>query len=377
MPIGLLAVQAANTALEEAGLAASDIDGLANFPYAGHTTAGTVDGLDFVGTSFMANTLPARNLRWRGSVQPGDFISSVVAGIQAIASRTCDTVLVWRAMHNPRNTVYGQVAAEAAGGEYEFTAPYGAGDALSRFAMPYSRYMAKYGAQREHMAAFITTNRFNAAMNPDAVFYQRPITTDDYLSSRMIVEPFSILDCDMPVDGAGAIVLTSEQLGRSAKHPPVHIAAHASLGINYGSEAAILLEDHEDGAAQAAAALWSTTTLTPKDLDSANLYDGFSYFTYLYLEAFGLCAKGQAHHFIQDGRVALGGAFPLNTSGGSLGMGRLHGPPQVIESVRQLQRRCGDRQVHEPEAILAVTGQPHYSIGALVMTANVPERRAA
>src|SRR3954447_23670111 len=92
-PIGLLAVEAARGALDEAGLTVNDVDGIANFPYAGHTTAGTVDGVDFVGTGFMANALPARSLRWRGSVQPGDFISSVVAGIHAIASGTCETVL--------------------------------------------------------------------------------------------------------------------------------------------------------------------------------------------------------------------------------------------------------------------------------------------
>ena len=367
-PIGLLAVEAAQRALDEAGLTTDDVDGLANFPAAGHASAGSVDGIDYVGTGYLAGALPARNLRWQASVQPGDFISSMVAGMHAIAAGTCEVVLAWRAMHNPSSRPYGQVAVPAAVGEYEYTAPYGIGDALSRYAMPYSRYLSKYGASREQMATFIVNNRRNAAMNPDAVFYQRPVTAEDYLSARMIVEPFSVLDCDMPVDGAGAVVLTTEANARSARYPAAYLSGHATLGVARGIPANTILEDHQQAAAQGAAALWSTTRLTPGDVDSANLYDGFSYFTYLYLEALGFCAEGEAAGFIQDGRIALDGKLPLNTSGGSLGMGRVHGPPQVIESVRQLQGRCGERQIARPGVILAVTGQPNYSAGYMLFT---------
>jgi acetyl-CoA acetyltransferase len=271
-------------------------------------------------------------------------------------------------MHNPRHVVYGQVKSDEAAGEYEFTAPYGIGDAISKFAMPYSRYLAKYGARREHMASFITSNRQNASINPDAVFFGKPVSTDEYLTSRLIIDPFCILDCDMPVDGAGAVVLTTERNAASAQHRPVHVAGHASLGINCGNRSVILLEDHEEGAARVARSLWSSTSLKPQDLDSANLYDGFSYFTYLLLEAFGICGQGEAYEFVQGDRITRHGAFPINTSGGSLGMGRLHGTPQVIESVRQIQGRCGQRQIDKAGAVLASTGQPHYSMGALLLT---------
>jgi acetyl-CoA acetyltransferase len=138
----------------------------------------------------------------------------------------------------------------------------------------------------------------------------------------------------------------------------------------------IILEEHEQAAAQAAAALWSTTELTRDAVNSANLYDGFSYFTYLYLEALGFCGRGEAAEFIQDGRIAVGGSFPLNTSGGSLGMGRIHGPPQVIESVRQLQGRCGPRQIDRADVVLAVTGQPSYSVGYLLLTREPAHHRS-
>jgi acetyl-CoA acetyltransferase len=369
-PCGILAVEAAHAALAEAGLDPEAVDGLANFPQAGHVTAGSTDGIDFASAELMARLLRLPQLRWRGSVQPGDFASSVVAGVHAISSGACETVLVWRAMHNPRDIVYGQVQGRVASGETEFTAPYGFGDAISRFAMPYSRYLAKYGATREHMAAFIINNRTNAANNPDAVFYGRPVTTDEYLSARMIADPFSILDCDMPVDGAGAVVLTTLENAREAAYPAVYVSGSSSLGINLGTTAVVLLEDHEESAAQVAEALWANSGLGPADVDSANLYDGFSYFTYLLLEAFGFCGKGEAFEFIQGDRIRVKGAFPLNTSGGSLGMGRLHGTPQVIESVRQIQGRAEGRQISRANVVLAVTGQPQYSMGALLLTKN-------
>jgi acetyl-CoA acetyltransferase len=230
--------------------------------------------------------------------------------------------------------------------------------------------MALFGARRNQMAAFIVNNRLNASRNPDAVFYEQPVSVDDYLSSQMIVEPFSLLDCDMPVDGAGALVLTTEDNARQARHPVAYVAGCATFAGNFGSVAATLLEDHEAAAGITARSLWTSTSLTVDDVDSANFYDGFSYFTYLYLEAFGFCGRGEAHEFIQGGRIATDGPLPLNTSGGSLGMGRLHGPPQVIESVRQLQGRCGDRQITKAETILAVTGQPHYSMGALLLSSD-------
>lgn len=368
VPVGLLAVGAAKRAMDEAGIDASCIDGLATFPLAGHSTAGATDGIDFVTSEFMANALPAPNVRWRASIQPGDFASSIVAASHAIAAGACETVLAWRAMHNPRNVVYGTVSGAFAEGEYEFSAPYGVGDALSKFAMPYSRYMAKYGARREHMATFVVRNRANAALNPDAVFFAKPLEVSDYLGSKMVIEPFSVLDCDMPVDGAGAVILTTEENARSGGHPAVHISAGSSLGLNTGNKGVVVLEDHEQGAAKLAESLWRQAPVGPSDLGAVNLYDGFSYFVYLYLEAFGLCGRGEAFEFLQGPQTALSGALPVNPSGGNLGVGRLHGAPQIIDSVRQVQGRAGSGQIENNEAVLAVTGQPHYSAGALLLT---------
>ena len=112
----------------------------------------------------------------------------------------------------------------------QFTAPWGFGFNVLRFAMPYSRYMGLYGATREHLATFIVRNRANAAENPDAIFYGKPITTEDYLDARMITDPLSLLDCDMPIDGAGAVVLTTAERARDLKQKPAYVTGCASLG---------------------------------------------------------------------------------------------------------------------------------------------------
>lgn len=367
VPLGLLALEAAKKALDEAGMTTDQLDGMANFPHAGHEAPGLVDGVDYVGIKYLAAMLGARRLRWYGSVQPGSFVASIIAGVHAIQSGACEVVLVWRGMRNPRRK-YAGLSGRTAAGELEFLAPYGFGDQLSRFAMPYSRYMGKYGAKREHMASFIVNNRLNASLNPDAVFYKLPVTFDDYMSARVVADPFNLLDCDMPVDGAGAVVLTTAANAKGAIHPPAHISGSAVLGINYGNRGLTVLEDLEDSASLFASALWESSPFGVKDVDSANLYDGFSFFTYLALEALGFCGRGEAFEFVQDGRIAVGGELPLNTSGGSLGMGRIHGPAQVIESVRQIQGRCGPRQIAKADVILATTGQPHFSLGGLILS---------
>jgi acetyl-CoA acetyltransferase len=315
----------------------------------------------------MKTALKLKELRWATTVY-NSFIGSVVEAANAVAAGACRRVLVWRAMHNPPGN-FGRYIQPSAGGDDQFMAPYGLADFVSAFALPYSRYMALYGATREHMATFSVNNRLNAAANPDAIFYEKPISVTDYLRAPMIVEPLSLLDCDMPVDGCGAVIVTRADGGSDAspQYDPVDVCGHASIVPEYGYWFNNTLENLQRTTAELAKVLWKSCRLGPADIRVANLYDGFSFFTYLYLEALGFCGPGEAYEFIQGGRIALNGELPLNTSGGSLGMGRLHGPPQVIESVRQIQGRCGTRQVKDVDVALATTGSPRFGPGAIVL----------
>jgi acetyl-CoA acetyltransferase len=117
-----------------------------------------------------------------------------------------------------------------------------------------------------------------------------------------------------------------------------------------------------------AAHVWSQTSLTPADVDVAQLYDGFSPFVILWLEAFGFCGKGEGGPFVEGGtRTDLGGELPLNTWGGQLSSGRLHGWGFVAEALRQLWGEAGERQV--PDAEVAAVGVGGGVVaGALLLT---------
>jgi acetyl-CoA acetyltransferase len=366
-PLGSLAVDAARKAADEAGIRPDEIDGLCVFPSTARRFGADVDGVDSISNRYLAGALKLKEIRWSTAILPGSFIGSVIEAANAVAAGACTYALCWRALHNPPGK-FGRYSEPLARGDDQFAAPYGLAGVLTTFAFPYARYMARYGATREHMAAFVVNNRRNAALNPDAVFAGRPITREEYLNAQMIVEPISLLDCDMPVDGVGAVIVTNADRESSAGFPAAHVGGYAGVIPDNTRLFHNTLEDYELTAARLGRVLWESSGLGPGDVDVANLYDGFSYFTYIYLEALGFCGRGEGYEYIQDGRIEVGGELPLNTSGGSLGMGRLHGPPQVIESVRQLQGRCGERQVPAAEVAVSVTGSPRFGGAGLVLT---------
>ena len=219
------------------------------------------------------------------------------------------------------------------------------------------------------MATFIVNNRKNAAQNPDAVFRNQAINRDDYIKSRIFSWPMAVLDCDMPVDGVSALIVTTSERARELRSDPVYIGGYTTLGFDYlHSQGLGDWETNMEAVRLIARRLWSTSGLRPADVDMASLYDGYSYLTYMWLEGFGFCNEGEAFEFIQNGRIEVGGDLPLNTSGGSLGAGRLHGGPQLIEAVRQIQGTCGPRQVKNVQVTLANAGAPTGGVGAVLFT---------
>jgi acetyl-CoA acetyltransferase len=367
--VGRLALNACRRALEDAGLRAEDIDGVSNYPVAGGPLADpAVDGVHIVSVDYLSQAMGLENLLWSCSITAGTISASLVQAVHALTAGACKYVLVWRAMHNPRGP-FGRVSLSRVGGAAQFTAPWGFGHNVLRFAMPYSRYMALYGATREHMATFVVRNRANAAENPDAVFFGKRISRQEYMGARMIAEPLSVLDCDMPVDGAGALVLTTADRARDLKQRPVYVVGCTSLGLPPRRSLGLTLEDFMTAGRRLATAVWSSAGLSTGDISHAHLYDGFSYFPCLWLESFGFFPEGEAYLALQEDTTSRTGKLPLNTSGGALGMGRLHGTPQVIEAVLQIQGRAGSRQIPNPEVALVQTGGAVLHCGALVLSA--------
>jgi acetyl-CoA acetyltransferase len=247
--------------------------------------------------------------------------------------------------------------------------PYGAGSAANWIACYAMRHMYEYGTTREQLGAIAINARTFAALNPNAI-YSDPMTMDDYLSVRMISEPFCLYDCDVPCDGSTVAIVSHRDYAPDAPNGVAHVNA-----IGTALRGRPSWDQFDDLTTMAmrdsAASLWARTDLTADDVDTAQLYDGFSWLTMAWLEALGFCARGEGGPFVEGGkRIGLGGTLPLNTWGGQLSSGRLHGFGFLHEGVLQLRGGAGARQVHGAEvAMVAAGGGPE--CGCLLLTKGV------
>jgi acetyl-CoA acetyltransferase len=238
----------------------------------------------------------------------------------------------------------------------EYTLPFRAYSAANWIAMFAQRHFHEYGTTREQMAWIALNGRRNAARNPKAI-YREPMTLEDYLSARMISTPFCLYDCDVPVDGATAVIVSRRDAARDLRRPPIGVEAVGTAlrgrpsWDQFDDLTTMALRD-------AGAMLWERTDLRPRDVDVAELYDGFSFISMAWLEALGFCGKGESGPFIEGGkRIALDGEIPLNTHGGQLSAGRLHGYGFLHEACVQLWGEGGARQVPgSPQVAVAAAG---------------------
>ncbi len=276
--------------------------------------------------------------------------------IIAISSGLCHTTMATRMIKQQPSLSPAAVAARAAappegvGGDRQFLAPFGAGNPTQWAGMMTQRRMAEYGTTEEQFAAHVVAQRHHASMNEEAIF-RDPITVDDYLAARYVSKPLRILDCDYPVDSGSAVIFTTEERARDMKQPAVFVDAYALSAIK-DLNFEILPDMVRTSPHHCSTELWSRTDLTPADVDTAQLYDGFTFITFEWLEALGLCGEGEAGAFVAEGHTRLGGSMPTNTDGGACNVGRRHGANFCIEATRQLRGQCGDRQV--PDAEVAV-----------------------
>lgn len=358
-------VQACLGALDDCGLSVDEVDGVANYPNPSRPVGAVVEGVDVAGVNFVARVLGLHRLRWAVSVSHGTTAAALVEAVNAVSAGAADCVLVWRAMFNPPGR-FGRLAGIVADGPDQFTHPYGLAHNVTVFAMPFSRYLSKYGKTREDLAAYITMNRQGVVDDETSVFFGQPLTTEDYAGARIVAPPVSLYDCDMPVTGCGAFVVCSAERAKDLRQKPAYVAGKVSLGLP-GHNSAILQYEHlAESGRHLGKTLWRDSGLGPTELDLANLYDGFSFWVPLWSEWLGLCAEGEGIDY-----VCSTDRIPINTGGGALGRGRLHGTPQIIEAVRQLQGRSR-HQVTDPRVALAEVGAPSHGAGAVVLTSDEP-----
>jgi acetyl-CoA acetyltransferase len=371
-PLGVLAVDTARAAIADAGLKTSDIDGFvasALFPTAG--AHAVEEGISTVTANWMAEHLGADASYVAGFQGMGQIPGSVAMAVNAIAAGAADYVLLHRALNNPPGR-YHDNPMRLAQGSAQWTAPQGYFGPLATIALPYNEYLQRYNAPREAMATVLVEARKNGARIPWSYWHDRPITEQDYLDAPMLSDPICRLDCDIPVDGVAAFVLTSAERAADLANRPVYITGFA----NSASTIRRLpqhwpLDDIMGVGARTAQALWQSSGLSPQDVDLPQVYDGFSPFVYFWLELLGFCPVGEAHRFVQDGRIDsdLADALPVLSGGGALGNGRMHGIPQMLECYLQLAGRAGARQRQNATIAVACGSSPHLG-GAVAYSAT-------
>jgi acetyl-CoA acetyltransferase len=363
-------VEACRAAIADAGLKDADIDGVACAPMQPFGSDGSsYEGRNLVATGFMIRAL-GLDPRWAVDVR-GLVGQSFIEAVRAVEAGACDYALVFRALHSPKGS-YGFTRQAGARGRAQFSAPYGV-YAPSMFAPWWHEYRDRYGTgSREQMATFVVQERKNGLLYEHGYWRQRgasELTVQEYLSSPIVSTPMCMLDCDIPVQGCAAFVITTVDRAAGLPGPPAYVIGVSSPPLAASGRVVELTYERErEGGARIARELWRDSGLGYSDVSVANLYDGFSIITMFWLEALGFCQPGEAFDYIQDGRIALDGQLPLNPSGGSLGAGRMHGAAHLVDSIQQVQGRAGARQVAGAQVALASVGPA--SVGACVLFAR-------
>ncbi len=275
IPLAAHALTAVHEAIADSGLGIEDIDGLATYPELPATGHAEIDGISVVSVNCMMAMLKLPNLSWHIQVGTTNIGGAVQQAVNALLAGVCKYAVVWRAMHNPRGT-YQNLPGAYATGAAQFTAPYGFGGPGQGMAVAYTRWLERHGQHREKMATLAVTQRKHTQHNPHAYFYGTPLTREDYLNSRWVAYPFCLYDCDIPVQGAVAIMLTTAERARDLKPRPAYLAGygqrlHFEVAGRIGS-----LSDYMLGGSSSAKLTWERSGLSPQDVDVAQIYDGFS-----------------------------------------------------------------------------------------------------
>ena len=326
--------ESARGALQDAGLGIDDVDGLFSTSMAGGGM-GIVNVAEYLDLkpSYMDGT----------NIGGSSFVAHVAHAGAAIAAGLCEVALI----------VYGSTSASDARAigtgmgmgrdpHTAFTSPYGQ-TLVGSYAMSARRHMHEYGTRPEQLAEIAVAMRYHASLNPHAKM-QKPIGVEDVLGSRLIADPLHLLDCCIISDGGGALVVTSLERARDLQKPPIRVlgSGEALWHQEIGSPNLLEIAARESGERALGMA-----GLQHGDIDLCTIYDSFTITVLLTLENLGFCKPGEGGDFVSGGRIALGGALPVNPDGGGLSSNHpgMRGIFLAIEAVRQLRGECGERQV--------------------------------
>jgi acetyl-CoA acetyltransferase len=333
-----LMAQGIGRALDDAGLNLRDVDGLFCASTQARTSGLTLAEYLGISPSYIDTTI----------LGGSSFEFHVAHALAAIQLGLCRVAVI--AYGSTQRSVGRRQASVREVNPYE--TPFRPFLPPTAYAMAASRHMHEFGTTREQMAEVAVAARQWALLNP-AAWEKKPLTVADVLGARMISYPFTVRDICLVTDGGGAIVMTAPERARSLKKPPVFVlgCGSAITHANISSMPDLTVT----GALESGRQAYAMAGMKPADIDVLELYDAFTINTILFLEDLGFCEKGEGGAFVSGGRIAPGGALPVNTNGGGLSYCHpgMYGLFLLIEAVRQLRGECGARQVPGAETAIA------------------------
>jgi acetyl-CoA acetyltransferase len=359
-----LAIEACQKAIEDAGINQQDIDGILEFNVG-----------DSVPSESVATGLGLSEVNYSLDWYAGGFAPAALVANARMAVNTglSKAVLIYRAMNGRSGFRLGGSSGGDAfrpklAGQYRV--PYGWLTFGQNWAMWCRRHMELYGTTSEHLAAIAISQRANAVLNDRAV-QRKPLTLDEYMSSRVIVEPFHIYDMALETDGACALLITSSERARDCKKKPVYIqaAAHvakATVGDPLWADSFLWPDLTQNYTSLLAPKLYKEAGLGPKDIDVAEIYDCFTHTVLIGLEGLGFCRKGEGGPFAASGAIGLHGSIPTNTHGGMLSESYVHGMNVIAEAVMQLRSEGGSRQVSNAKVAIVTSGASTIGSGCIL-----------
>jgi acetyl-CoA acetyltransferase len=348
-----LTMDAIKEAIADAGLSFEQIDGVSTYPgkmqaFLGFSPIGVDEVIEACGLKTRWHTGAAEATAQLGAI--ADAAAAVRSGLarHVICFRT---VYEAAALARPEEFPPLERRKDVTGNS-QWVSPFGAFSAACWTAQFAMRHIKRYDMTREQLAQVAINDHRNAALNPRAIV-KEPLTMDKYMEARLITTPFCLYDCDRFTDASTVVIVSAGDALDEVTATPIRIAASAGSCERYSWDQAEWAAAYPTGRD-----LWKNTDYTAKDLDTIQFYDGFAFQPITWLEGLGICEIGEGHKFIEGGtRIALDGELPMNTGGGQLGWGRLHGFGYAYESVIQLRGQGGARQIKgDPKLAVATSG---------------------
>lgn len=343
------ALRAIKIAADDAGMSVKDLDGI------------IVHDMDRLTEWELADALGLKNVRFtfRSVMGAGGNCGAMGTATLALMAGKATNVVVVRSLNGRSQDRYGSArGSRYVDGSAAWRAPYGLIVAAHMIGMRARRYMVQYGATSRHFGAVAVAFRKHASTNPDAYFYQKPITIEDHQNSPMMADPLRRLDITPEYDAAGAAIVTTAERAKDLRHPPVYLLGWAqATGAKLDPMTASQRDDMTviDEVVYSTQEAFAMAGVTVKDIKAVQVYDHFTPMVIMALENMGFCKLGEGYEFVQDGRIEVGGELPVNTHGGNLGEGYIHFMNHIREGVRQI-RGDAPNQVADCDVVALMPG---------------------